>query len=94
MLRRRQRQEARGDGSSPFVIAIVVVVAIVTAVVRGEVADEEDVQRWDIQCLTLFFQRCTLGTAGGKNELKNYTTSNLDMRCSMFDFRFLFLLIT
>ena len=71
-----------------------VVVAIVTAVVRGEVADEEDVQRCDIQCLNLFFQRCALGTAGGKNELKNYTTSNFDMRCSMFDFRFLFLLIT
>ncbi len=94
MLRRRRRQRARGDGSGPTVIAIVVVVAIVIAKVGGEVADEEGVQRWDIQCLTLFFQRCALGTAGGKNKLKNYTTSNLDMRCSMFDFRFLFLQIT
>ncbi len=63
-----------------------VVVAIVVAAAGGEVADEEDMQRCDIQCLTLFFQRCALGTAGGKNELKNYTTSSLDMQCSMFDF--------
>ncbi len=81
MLRRRRRQEARGDGSDPIVVAIVVIVAIVVTAAGGEVADEEDVQRCDVQCLTLFFQRCALGTAGGKNELKNYTTSNLDMRC-------------
>jgi hypothetical protein len=86
LLRRRRRQEARGDGSGPIVVAIVVVIAIVIVAARGEVADEEDVQRCNIQCLTLFFQCCTLGTAGGKNELKNYTTSNLDMQCSMFDF--------
>jgi hypothetical protein len=86
LLRRRQRQEARGDGSGPIVVAIVVIVAIVIAAAGGEVADEEDVQRCDVQCLTLFFQCCALGKAGGKNELKNYTTSNLDMQCSMFDF--------
>ncbi len=88
MLRRRRRQEARGDGRGPIVVAIVVVIAIVVAPAGGEVADEEDVQRCDIQCLTLFFQRCALGTAGGKNELNNYTTSNLDIdvRCLTFDF--------
>ncbi len=57
----------RGDGSGPIVVAIVVVVTIVIAVAGGEVADEEDVQRCDIQCLTLFFQRCAFWTAGGKN---------------------------
>jgi hypothetical protein len=84
----------RGDGSGPIVVAIVVVIAIVVAAAGGEVADEEDVQRCNVQCLTLFFQRCALGTAGGKNKLKNYTTSNLDMQLSMFDFWFLFLQIT
>ncbi len=77
-----------------IVVAIVVVVVIVITAGRGEIADKDDVQWCDIQCLTLFFQRCPLGTAGGKNELKNYTTSNLDMQCSMFDFQFLFLQIT
>ncbi len=45
----------KGDGSGPIVIAIVVVIAIVAAAAGGEVADEEDVQRCDIQWLTLFF---------------------------------------
>jgi hypothetical protein len=44
--------------------------------------------------LTLFFQRCALGKTREKNKLKKYTTSNLDMQCSMFDFQFLFLQIT
>ncbi len=57
MLRRRRRQEAGGDGSGPIVVAIVVVIAIVVAAAGGEVADEEDVQRCEVQCLTLFFQR-------------------------------------
>ncbi len=48
--------QARGDGSGPIVIAIVVIIAIVIAAAGGEVADEEDVQQCDVQCLTLFFQ--------------------------------------
>ncbi len=43
----------------------------------GEVEDEEDVQMCNVQYLTLFFQRCTLGTEGGKKELIKHTTSNL-----------------
>ena len=33
----------------------------------------------DVQCSTLFFQCCALGTAGGKNEQEKHTTSNLDL---------------
>jgi hypothetical protein len=58
--------------------------------VAGSVRAGQDVQQCDVQCLTLFFQRCALGTAGGKNKLKKHTTSNLDMRCLMFNFRFYF----
>ncbi len=53
MLRRRQRQEAWGEDSGPIVVAIVVVIAIVVTGARGEVADEEDVQRCDVQCSAL-----------------------------------------
>jgi hypothetical protein len=57
----------------------VVVVAIVFAAAGGEVADEEDVQHGDVQCLTLFFQRWRTWDSRRKKQAKKYTTFNLDM---------------